>query len=579
MPATPLQRLTRLAFEDKRDLTILVVYTVFTGILSLVIPLGSQALVNTIAAGMFLQPLAVLTFLVLLGLLFSGLLKVLQLILVETIQQRLFAKIALRLAYHVPRIKQGALKEEYAPELVNRFFDTIIIQKAWAKLLLDVPSSVLQIVAGLALMAVYSPYLFAFEIFLLLAVFGIGLLGAGGLKTSIQESTEKYRVAHWLEELGRCHVSFKMNGLPDFLNKRLDENVVEYVNSRRKHFIVILRQVSGSYLLQAIANVGILAIGGWLVINQQLSLGQLVAAELVILIVLSAMEKLINRVDVFYDLLTSLEKIGHIIDMPIERTDGVQFERLGNGAEIECQNVSFAYTDATQVLSDFNLNIASGEKVSLIGRSGAGKTTVAYLLCGLHEPKSGRIVINNADVRDLELNNFRKNVALVSNSNEIFEGTIEDNIRLGRTHISHKDLHWAIDLVDLNEDLSRLPEGLQTRLVSEGQNLSLGQRLRILIARAILERPELLVLDEAFIGTDERTKLKIIAKLFDPELPWTIFNISHDAEVVIQADKIFVLKDGKVVESGKARELAKDKESAFSNIFPELTRQIKAKAV
>ena len=476
---TPFQRLIDIINQDGRDLSILIVYTVFTGLLSLAIPLGAQALVNTIAAGMFLQPLAVLTFLVLVGLLFAGLLKVLQLILVEVLQQRIFARVALQLAHHVPRVKQSAFKDQYAPEVVNRFFDTVVIQKSWAKLLLDVPSSVLQILVGFTLMAIYSPYLFAFILFLMVAIVGIGILGIGGLKSSIRESTEKYRVAHWLEELARCHISFKMNGLPKFLTEKLDQHVVDYILARRKHFSIILRQISTSYMLYAFANTGVLAIGGWLVINQQLTLGQLVAAELVTLIVLAALETLLNRIDIFYDLLTSLDKLGNVTDLPAERTTGKPLPIYEKGALIDCQNLHFSYTPGQFILKDMNLSIKQGERVSLVGMSGAGKTTFAYLLCGLHEQTHGNIAINTMDIRDVNLNDLRKNVALVSNANDIFEGTIEDNIRLGRSNISHADLQWALEIVDLHKDLSRLPDGLQTELVSEGRNLSLGQRLRI----------------------------------------------------------------------------------------------------
>ncbi|MBX2860679.1 MAG: ABC transporter ATP-binding protein/permease, partial [Vampirovibrio sp.] len=453
---TPVQRLWDIIRQDKRDLIVLIVYTVFSGILSLAVPLGAQALVNTIAAGMFLQPLLVLSLLVFVGLLFAGGIQLLQFLLVEIIQQRIFARVALRLAAHVPRISISALKESYTPELVNRFFDTVVIQKTWAKLLMDGPSSILQILIGLILIGIYSPFLFVFDLTLVLGILGIGILGLGGLKSSIDESSHKYKVAYWLEELGRCHVSFKMNGLPSFLEDRLDDHVVAYINSRRQHFNVLIRQISGYYLLQALASTGVLAIGGYLVINQQLTLGQLVAAELVIIIIMAALDKLVNRIDAFYDLLTSLEKVGAVTDMSVERLGGEAPIDNPKGAEIVCRKVYFSYYPTQPVLEDLNLKLMPGERVSLVGLSGTGKTTLAYLLCGLHQPDQGLIMMNQTDVRDVDLNMLRRNQALVSGVNELFNGTVEENILLGRTYISRQQLQWALELVNLDEDLARL---------------------------------------------------------------------------------------------------------------------------
>ena len=293
----PVARFRNLVRDHKSELVVLLSYTFFTGLLSLAVPLAAQALVNTIAAGMFMQPLVVLTLLLLGGLLLTGILRILKLSLVETIQQQTFAEVALQLGRRIPRIEHAALADEYMPELVNRFFDVVTVQKAWTKILLDVPEAFLQVVIGLLLMAFYSPILLAFDIILCLClviiVFG---LGRGGVRTSIDESQEKYRVAEWLEELARCETSFKMCSIPMYLMRRTDQLVVRYVQARRSHFTVILRQALGSYALQAIASAGILGIGGFLVIERQLTLGQLVAAEIIVVLVMSAVEKLVRAI-------------------------------------------------------------------------------------------------------------------------------------------------------------------------------------------------------------------------------------------------------------------------------------------
>jgi ATP-binding cassette subfamily B protein len=571
---TPGERLFQMLRADRMDLIALLAYTVLASILMLAVPLTAQFAVNTIAAGVYLQPLVVLAAAVLIALGFVGVLRVLKLILLERLQQRVFARVALRLSELLPHIRHSALVDEYAPQLVNRFFDVITIQKALAKLLLDGPTSLLQVMLGLLLMALYSPYLLAFDIFLLLFVaFVIGVLGIGGLKSSIHESYQKYHVAGWLEELARCHRSFKMNGTTAFAIHKADDLVVEYVKARRRHFRVLLRQAIGNYLFRAIATTGTLAIGGALVINQQMTLGQLVAAEVIIVTVLEGLEKLIRMMETVYDLLTGVDKVGHITDLPVERSGGKPVPFNPDGAHVVCRNLRFAYHDGVEILSDLNLVLKPGERVSLVGKSGAGKSTLASLICGLIEPTIGVVQINGMDVRGANLESLRRAVALVSDSNEIFEGTIEENILMGRDHLPNQDVQWAIEVAQLSEELARLPEGLHTKLVSEGRNLSRGQIQRLLIARAIVARPQLLILDEAFTGIDEKDKIEILTTLCSPQQKWTIIDISHDPEVVMFSETIHVLANGQIVESNVPKEITRWANSRFNALFPTLSRQ------
>lgn len=572
---SPLERLWSLLLWDKRDLSILVIYTLMTGLISLAVPLAAQALVNTIAAGIFLQPLIVLSMLVLAGLLFNSVLRMLKFCIVENLQQRIFARTTLRLSERIPVIKSSALHTEYMPELINRFFDVMTVQKSWGKLLLEGPSALLQVVIGLVLMGFYSPFLLAFDFIIILFIFfAVSVLGIDGLRTSIRESASKYRVAEWLEDMGRCQTSLKTNGIIQFLVRRSDLLVLNYLEARREHFSVLFRLAFGTYFFQAFASAGILAIGGWLVINRQLTLGQLVAAELVVLNVLSALEKLIRNCDTFYDLLTGLDKVGHLTDLPIERIGGNNLPEIETGLSVQCRKLHFSYS-AREILTGLDLSLAAGERASLVGASGAGKTTLASIICGLQEANHGTVEVGGFDVRDLNLQSLRNQVGFVGDINEIFEGTIEENINLGRADISHQDVRWALDAAQFAEDLINLPNGITTILISGGRNLSRGQVQRLLIARAIAEKPKLLILDEAFTGIDEKTKLKIIDELFSPNNPWTVLDISHDAEVVMRSDKVYVLSAGKIAESGTPADLAWRNESEFSTLFPDLATQIR----
>lgn len=572
---SPWSRLLQLLVEDRKDLVVLLIYTLLNGLLMLAVPLAAQALVNTIAAGVFLQPLVVLSFLLFGGLAFAGVIRLMQMTLVEIIQQRVFAKIALRLAYRLPRIRLDALRNEYVPELANRFFDILTIQKTWAKILLDGPSAALQILVGLVLMAFYSPILLAFAIILILGIITvIWGLGFGGLKTSLQESYKKYDVAGWLEEIGRCHVSFKVAGLPEHTIHRANQNVSSYIDSRGRHFRVLFRHAAGTYLLYALASAGVLAIGGWLVIHRQLTLGQLVASEIVVFSVLSALEKLMRLIEPFYDLLTGIDKIGHVTDLPVEREGGGPLPESPAGASVFCRGVRFAYAGAQPVLSGLDLSIAPGSRIALVGKSGSGKSTVASLLCGLQEPTHGVVEINGVDIRDVDLNTLRRSVAWAGITHEVFEGTIEENITLGRSWVTQHDTRWALEATRLSEDLAKMPEGKKTRLVSEGRNLSLGQRQRLMIARAIVDRPQLLIMDETLAAVDTEVRSHILKFLLDRNQPWTVIFITQLPEVVLGSDQVFVLENGQILESGSAKELLRQPSGVLKRLFPMLDGRV-----
>lgn len=550
------------------------IYTSLIGLLALAVPLAAQALVNTIAAGVLMQPLIVLTAGVLGALLFVGVLRLLKLALLEKLQQRIFARVSLELAERLPRIEHDVLTSQYAPHLVNRFFDVITIQKTAAKILLEGPSAVLQVLVGLVILAFYSPYLLAFDLFMILFVaLVVWGLGFGGLRTSIDESIRKYRVADWLEEITRCQRGFKLNAAPTFSIERADSLVIEYVKARRLHFRVLFRQAFGAYVFKAVASAGVLAISGWLVINRQFTLGQVVAAEIIVFGMLENLEKLIRLMENGYDLLTSLDKVGHLTDLPIERTSGRSLPHSDAGASVACRKVHFSYEEGNQILAGLDLTLKPGDHISLVGESGMGKSTLAALLCGLHPPRTGLVQINGMDVRDAQLESLRRVVGLVGDANEVFAGTIEENILLGREDITHEDLQWALEFTNLSSELEKFPHGLQTKLSSEGRNLSRGQLQRLLIARAIVARPQLLILDEAFTGIDEHDKLQIVDALYNPDHRWTIIDISHDPELVMRSQTVYVLGQGRILESGAPQELACHPTGQFWKLFPSLQKR------
>lgn len=508
----------------------------------------------------------------------AGVLALLQLSLVESIQQRLFTRQALRIAGKLIRSTSRAMEGVYGPELANRFFDVLNVQKGLAKLLLDGLAAALQALIGLIILAFYdhSGLLLGFDLLLLLVIgFIIFPLGIGGLRSSIAESAEKYRLAGWLEELARCRSSFKLHAAPAFLLARTESHVEGWLRQRRRHFAVTYRQEAGSQLFQALANAGVLAIGGYLVVQRELTLGQLVASQLIIAQVLKGTDKLLKQAETVYDLLTGLDKTGYLTDLETEAEGGTPVPSSPTGgASVVIRELRFAYPGTPDILSDLNLELEPGERISLVGASGAGKSTLAALLCNLEEPNFGLIEVNGVELHGVSKSSLREVVSVVGYDEAIFEGTIEENILMGCEHLTSADVRWAIEVAQLTEDIARMPEGLQTHLVSGGGNLSRGQAQRILLARAIVDRPELLILDEAFTGLDERTSMAILEGIFAPENPWTIIDISHEGPVVTRAEQVYVLAEGRIVESGSPADLAAQTGSEFCKLFPELSRLI-----
>jgi ABC-type bacteriocin/lantibiotic exporter with double-glycine peptidase domain len=572
---SPLSRLLGWAYGERHDLWLLAAYGVCTILLTLAAPFAVQVLVNIIAAGVFLQPLFVTVGLLLFALLMAGAFKILQFQLIETLQQRLFAQVALQVANHVPRIDELAFNHLHGPELVNRFFDVMTIQKSLAKLLIVVPTAVIQLLVGFTLLAVYNPLFILFDAALVLFIILVVLLGFGGLRTSIVESIHKYEVASWLQELARCHSSFKLAGLPAYLMERTDRQVTEHIRARQVHFSVILRQTWASYLLQALAHAGLLGVGGWLVIQRNLTIGQLVAAELVMVTMLAALDNLVSNASGVYDLLTGFDKVGHILEIKGEpETTGLTTLALASpssqaGLGIVCQDLTFGYQPDKPVFNGLSVTIEPDSHTVLVGPSGAGKTTLAHLITGLLPLQSGRIKLDGLDAKTLGSLDIRANVGWVSQEVSLFDGSIEENICMGPLLPEQWPLlKEAMALAHLTGPLETLPEGLRTHVVAEGKNLSFGMRQRIILARALMKQPRLLVLDEALAGLDEQAKQQVMQGLYRSLPHCTVLVITHDPVLIAGAQRLLILDEGQLIGQGIPKGLMRLPDSPLLRLFP-----------
>jgi putative ABC transport system ATP-binding protein len=531
----PLDRLLALLYADSSDVWVVISFALVTGLLSMTTPLAVEALVNTVAFGRLMQPVVVLSLMLLTFLIFQAAMKALQTFVVEIIQRRLFARVAADLSFRLPRTRLDALDDHYAPELVNRFFDIVTIQKTSADMLLDGVSLVLSAVVGMTVLAFYHPYLLAFDVVLiLLMLFTIFVLGRGAVKSSIKESKTKYAMAAWLEDLARCGTTFRYDGASEFALERSDQLIFDYLTARRKHFKILMRQVLFMLLVQALASTALLGIGGWLVISGQLSLGQLVAAELIVAVVVNSLSKLGKHIESFYDLMASVDKLGALLDLPIERTEGLLTAPTGSG--IIAENVSYTLPDGREVLSDVSLQIPPGDRVALSGEGGTGKTLLLDIMFGLREPDSGSLSISGVDPRDLRPDVLRRRIALAREI-EIFNGTVAENVHLERPDISIADVRSAMETVGLLPYVQRLPAGLDTPLTPSGAPMTSGQLRRMMIARAIVGRPDILLLDEILDSLADEDAENILRVLISADQSWTVVLVTNRERLKRMMDK------------------------------------------
>lgn len=526
---TPLQRLIRLFRPDLGDIWTVLIYAMVSGLLALATPLAVEALVNTVAFGRFFQPVIILSIMLLAFLSFAGALKALQTFVVEILQQRLFARVAGDLAYRLPRTPIAALDGSSGRELVNRFLEVVLVQKITAQLLLEGVSIILGMLIGMAVLAFYHPFLLGFDLVLLaLLGFTVFTLGRGAVETSIKESKQKYHMLAWLEELGGCLVAFRHGGAQDLVLERTDKLAHKYLEARKKHFRILMRQILFALGVQAVASTVLLGLGGWLVINQQLSLGQLVAAELIVGTIVGGFAKLGKHLEGYYDLMASMDKLGALFDLPIEEQTGLLSFEGEHPAEVDVNHVSYHHDEDGPTLQEVNLHLEAGARVALVGPSGSGKSILLDLIFGIRRPTGGHLMINGVDPRDFRPDVLRRHIALVREI-EAFEGTVAENVHLGRPEISSTMVRRALEDVGLLDDILHLHDGIHSELGPHGSPLTTNQLRRLMLARAIVGQPRLLLVDGLLDALPDHVGRDLLALITRSDQPWTLLLVSgHD---------------------------------------------------
>ena len=526
----PWERLSQLLRLERSDMLTLLAFALGVGLLTIVVPAAIAALVNTVAFGVLLWPVVVLS-LVMFGFLFvAAVLRAMQTFVAECLQRRLFVRTADAFAHHFARAEIEAFDGRNPTDIVNRFFEVSTVQKSVATLLVDGVGIVMITVVGLLVLAFYHPYLLTFAaVMAILVAFLLVVLGMGGVRTSIDESYAKFDMAAWLEEIAKCPHTFRFGRGGSLALDRADSLADAYVRARKRHFRVVWRQTLFALLLEAVGSTVLLGLGGWLVINRQLTLGQLVAGELIVTLVLSALSKIGKYIEIFYDLQASLDKLGVLDELPLEPDGGEVLPANQGPMAVVAEVIREAHEPQRLV-------VRAGERIAVRGPSGSGKTFLLELLGLLRMPRDGLLEFDGIDARSLDRTATRLMVAYVGRA-ETFADTVAENVRVGRDDLSSADVRRALEMVGLADRVARLPQGVATPLASDGLPLSSNEISRLSIARALAGKPRLLLIDGLLDGLDIHGCPELVESILDRGAPWTVVIVTARDDIEQRCDR------------------------------------------
>ncbi len=531
-----------------------IIYGLGVSILTLAIPISVQSLVTTVTFGTLIQPLVVLSFILLSLLLFSGALNALQTLIIEYFERHLYARVSSDISIGILNVHFRNFMNQKDGLLVNRYFDVISIQKAVTKLLVDGTSIVLQTLAGLVLLAFYHPYFLIFDLILVISIWFVwSLFAQKAFATSVYESKAKYKMANWLEELARENLFFKTQSRKEMGIKKSDKLIHNYLAKRKIHFKQVFSQTLLLLAIYAVMSALILGLGGYLVMNGELTLGQLVAAELVVTVILASFSKAGRYLESLYDLYASIDKVMVFYELSSD-------EKIGQEpCEVECHDLIFkqAASKFGQSRFEFNYHFKQGYFYYISSKFFSAKQVfLEYIQC-LRYCEEGEISYGGVNLRDFCPLKIREEIYCLLKP-VILDGTIRENLNLGK-EFDGSQINKALEIVDLNETINVFSNGVDTYLNQSGYPLWPSQLIRLEVARAILHNPKFLVLNEVFDQIGKTRKERILKHFREKNI--TLLYFSNDSNVSDIFDDYLIIERDKIQKVDSLENLRKMNES------------------
>lgn len=537
-----LRKMNRLIILDRRDVGTIYFFAIVAGIISLILPLGIQTIISFVMAAQLSTSIVVLITLVILAVATNGVIQLKQIQVVERIRQKIFTRYSLECVDTVPKIQLEKVDDYFLPELVNRFFDIINLSKSIEKMLLDLPTAVMQILLGLILIAFYHPVFIAFgAIVLIVLVIILRVTSNEGFATSMAASERKYEIAGWLQEVARGIHTFKYNKGTDLHIKKTDSILTTYLKQRTSHFRILETQFKSLVAFKVLIISAMLIVGTYLLLEQQINVGQFIAADIVIILIVSSIEKLIANMDNVYSCLTSLEKLSKIVDRDIEESGNLEYKK-SDGSSITFNDVSYTYPDGIKALRNVYIDVPDGSIVVIRGGSGSGKSSLLRLLSGGYNNFSGSININNIPIGNYDINSLRSSTGILLQQQDIFEGTLLDNITMGHTQIPMSEIVSLSRLLGLEHFIAHEKKGFDTAIDPTGTRLRSSVKHQILLMRALVSKPSLLLLESPFKHLESEKATQLMDYIKSLGITTVITTEKSGWEEI--ADQVILLDDG-----------------------------------
>jgi ABC-type bacteriocin/lantibiotic exporter with double-glycine peptidase domain len=491
--------------EDKEFFLTAIVYAVAIAILSLATPISVQLLINSVAFTAMLKPILILGFLLFLLLSFSAILNVLQFYISEIFQRKFFARMSADITLATVKARHENFEESNQTEFVNRFFDVITIQKSLPKILIKSFTLVLQTIAGLILVAFYHPILLVFSLLIIISIILIWQsFCKKGFITKFYSSRRKYDMAGWLEDIARNNSLFKSEIGQKYAIFKTDFLTEQYLEERKSHFSQLFAQFSLMLALYAVASSLLLIIGGYLVTKGQLSIGQLVASELILSTTLYGISQLGRDFETFYDIVGACEKLSQFYNIPLENT----------GAEkIDTDHIDIKFNHVVDIYFErefkFNFSLKHHKNYIISTHNLSSQKVLIELLYCLRKPVRGTLEFNNIEIENIDIANLRSKIALIDNSSFI-EGNIEEYLTFNNKNISKKLINEVLQITGLDKALQRFNEGLNLRIIPTGYPLSESEKILLKISRALLQEPKIIIITEVLDMLGLKTRQNMI---------------------------------------------------------------------
>ena len=533
--------------KEKKDVTNIYFYAILNGLVQLSVPLGIQSIVSFVMGATMATSIYILIAFVVLGTWLVGYFRIKVMQIIEKIQQKIFVEFALAFAEKLPKVNLSATRKYYLPELVNRFFDTQNLQKGISKILLEIPTALIQILFGILLLSFYHPWFLVFGALVIICViFIFRFTMESGIKSSIDESDRKYDVASWIEDIAASIKTFKLNSKTEIHVAETDKRVVKYLNERTSHFRVLVIQYKTIVAFKVIITLVMLVIGTYLLVNQQLNIGAFIATEIVVLTIMAAVEKLIISLESYYDVIAALSKLNKVTDLPEEDLGAITLENQNSGFEIEFKEVNFAFNDYQMILENVNFKIAENSLNVITGSLGSGKSLLLNMMTGFYEPSSGRILIDKIPLKNVDKISLRNQIGMFLEDMTIIKGTVYENIVLGQTHISAEQILDISEEIGVDDFSSLFSNGFFTKISETDTEISFSSKKKIMLLRALVGERRLLILEDPLDGMDDAFKIKMREHLSNLKENTTVIVVSEDPEMIEIADQHLHIEEGTV---------------------------------